>query len=201
MLPSTPSFLYPMRATCLASLILLVLITALILGKKVKGKVKLSLEQAVNAYRVVRRRSSHIFSRKWAHRWRWGCQPYAPATLYPPGRFRVLISVSGWVQPRATVQLEGLSKLKKKIHLIGTRTRDLPDCSIVPQPTTLPRAPIILGKGNKLWSSSLCTFLQYVSLDPYIFLHILFWNTINQYSFIRMTAQVSRSNLPRGWGG
>jgi hypothetical protein len=27
----------------------------------------------------------------------------------------------------------------KKIHLIGTRTRDLPVCSIVPQPTTLPR--------------------------------------------------------------
>jgi hypothetical protein len=29
----------------------------------------------------------------------------------------------------------------KKFHLIGTRTRDLPACSIVPQPTTLPRAP------------------------------------------------------------
>jgi hypothetical protein len=28
----------------------------------------------------------------------------------------------------------------KKIHLIGTRTRDLPTCSIVPQPTALPRA-------------------------------------------------------------
>jgi hypothetical protein len=23
------------------------------------------------------------FSRQWAHRWRWGCQPYAPAALYP----------------------------------------------------------------------------------------------------------------------
>jgi hypothetical protein len=40
------------------------------------------------------------------------------------------------------VRLEGLGKLKKKIHLIGTRTRDLPACSsIVPQSTTLPRAP------------------------------------------------------------
>jgi hypothetical protein len=38
------------------------------------------------------------------------------------------------------VRLEGLGKLKKKIHLIGTRNRDLPACSIVPQPTTLPRA-------------------------------------------------------------
>jgi hypothetical protein len=23
------------------------------------------------------------FSRKSAHRWRWGCQPYAPVALYP----------------------------------------------------------------------------------------------------------------------
>jgi hypothetical protein len=27
------------------------------------------------------------------------------------------------------------------MHFIGTGTRDLPACSIVPQPTTLPRAP------------------------------------------------------------
>jgi hypothetical protein len=39
------------------------------------------------------------------------------------------------------VRLEGLDQLKI-VHLIGTRTRDLPACSIVPQPTTLPRAPI-----------------------------------------------------------
>jgi hypothetical protein len=37
------------------------------------------------------------FSRQLAHRRRWGCQPYAPATLYPPGRFLVLISVRDWV--------------------------------------------------------------------------------------------------------
>jgi hypothetical protein len=30
----------------------------------------------------------------------------------------------------------------EKIHLLGTRTRDLPTCSIVPEPTTLPRAPV-----------------------------------------------------------
>jgi hypothetical protein len=39
------------------------------------------------------------------------------------------------------VRLEGLGQLKKKIHLIGTRTRDLPAYSIVPQQSTLPRAP------------------------------------------------------------
>jgi hypothetical protein len=37
------------------------------------------------------------------------------------------------------VRLEGLGKLKK-IHIIGTRSRDLPACSIVPQRTALPRA-------------------------------------------------------------
>jgi hypothetical protein len=34
----------------------------------------------------------------------------------------------------------GLGKLKKFIHLIETGTRDLPTCSIAPQPTTVPRS-------------------------------------------------------------
>jgi hypothetical protein len=38
------------------------------------------------------------------------------------------------------VRLEGLGKLKKA-NDIANQTRDLPVCSIVPQPTTLPRAP------------------------------------------------------------
>jgi hypothetical protein len=39
------------------------------------------------------------------------------------------------------VRLEGLEQLKKTNDLIGNRTHDLPACSIVPQPTTVPRAP------------------------------------------------------------
>jgi hypothetical protein len=38
------------------------------------------------------------------------------------------------------VRLEGLGKFKKSTSS-GIRTGDLPTCSIVPQPTTLPRAP------------------------------------------------------------
>jgi hypothetical protein len=76
-------------------------------------KVKLSLYQAVEAHRVVRRRDS-TFSRQSACRWRWGCQPYAPAALYPPPprRFMVLIFVTGRVDPRNIVRLKGLGQLK-----------------------------------------------------------------------------------------
>jgi hypothetical protein len=35
--------------------------------------------------------------------------------------------------------------IEKSSDLIGNRTRHLPACSIVPQPPTLPRAPIILN--------------------------------------------------------
>jgi hypothetical protein len=37
--------------------------------------------------------------------------------------------------------LEGLGQLKNPVTS-ESKTRDLPACSIVPQPTTLPRAPV-----------------------------------------------------------
>jgi hypothetical protein len=43
---------------------------------------------------------------------------HAPA-LYPPGRFLVLISVRGRVDPRATVRLEGLGQLKNPMTSSG----------------------------------------------------------------------------------
>jgi hypothetical protein len=54
--------------------------------------------------------------------------------------FLVLISLKGWVNFRAIVQLDVLGNLKKFNDLIGTWTCNLPACSIVHQLTTLPRA-------------------------------------------------------------
>jgi hypothetical protein len=43
------------------------------------------------------------------------------------------------------VRLDGLGNLKKKKSTSsGTRIGDLPACSIVPQPITLPRTPFVL---------------------------------------------------------
>jgi hypothetical protein len=59
------------------------------------------------------------FSRQLAHRGWWDCQPYALASFYPPGRFLVPISVRGWVDPRAIVQLEELEQLKNPMISSG----------------------------------------------------------------------------------
>jgi hypothetical protein len=71
--------------------------------------------QTVEALRVARGWSSHIFKHS-VHRWRQGCQPYAPAAFYPPGRFLALISVRGWFNPRDIVRPEGSGKLKNPPH-------------------------------------------------------------------------------------
>jgi hypothetical protein len=79
---------------------------------------------------------------------------------FTPGTFLVLNSVRRWVNPKIIVRLERLSQLKKKSSdLIGNRTRDLPTCSLVPQPTTLLRLGIYLAETMPLSKRTLRLFV------------------------------------------
>jgi hypothetical protein len=54
-------------------------------------------------------------------------------------------------RPKGHSTAVGIRSIKKSNDLIVTRTRDLPACTLVPQPTTLPRAPdkAFIFKNNK----------------------------------------------------
>jgi hypothetical protein len=60
----------------------------------------------------------------------------------------------------------GRSKsIEKPSDLIGTRTRDIPSCSIVPQPTTLPHAPEIYAV-ERLYLKTYVHFIWKSLLSP-----------------------------------
>jgi hypothetical protein len=82
-----------------------------------------------------------ILSRQLAHRWWWGCQPYAPAALYSSA---TLFSAFGThlcyrlSKPQDLVRLEGLGKLKK-FNAIRIWTHDLLACSSVTSGNKIPK--------------------------------------------------------------
>jgi hypothetical protein len=69
----------------------------------------------------------------------------------PPERSSGTHFFSGLASTGAILLLEELSKLKEKISiLIGTRTRDLPICSVAAQLPTLSRVPLNSSDITKL---------------------------------------------------
>jgi hypothetical protein len=54
--------------------------------------------------------------------------------------------------------------IEKSNYLIGNRTRDLPACSVVPQPPTLPRAAL------KVKGRFICDVLGIKGLKLYIYI-------------------------------
>jgi hypothetical protein len=48
------------------------------------------------------------------------------------------------------VRLQELGELNKSNDIIGTQNRDPPACSIMPQPTIIPRAPFYFSKQQQI---------------------------------------------------
>jgi hypothetical protein len=67
-------------------------------------------------------------------------QPYAPTAFIPQELFLVLISLRGSANPSRSAAGRNMS-MKNSSDTIGNRTRDLPACTTVSQPTAPPRAP------------------------------------------------------------
>jgi hypothetical protein len=76
------------------------------------------------------------FSWQSVHRWRWGCQPYAPGALHPQedSWYSFLLEADLTQGHSAAGRIKSSERLN---DLIRNWTRELPTCSIVPQPITL----------------------------------------------------------------
>jgi hypothetical protein len=68
----------------------------------------------------------------------------------PPGRFLVLISVRGWVDPRAIVRLEGSGQLENVMIPSGIEPATFRLVAWILQPTTLPHASVMVNYWDRM---------------------------------------------------
>jgi hypothetical protein len=120
---------------------------------------------------------------------RWSA-PHASRLLPPrkiPGtHFRQRLS-----RPQGYSAAGRIRSIEKSHDLIGIRTRDLPACSVVPQPTTLPHAPQIKGLTRKSVCQKILSKLHICITDNLI--NVRWWELSSSYFVVSYTYL----NIPR----
>jgi hypothetical protein len=108
---------------------------------------KLSFEVGVETHKVVRSQVSHVL---YTIRLLMAVRLSALRAASPllPGRFLVLNSVRGWVDPRVILRIRSN---EEPDGLIGNGIRDLPACSKKSKPITLLRAPCFRWQRQEMW--------------------------------------------------
>jgi hypothetical protein len=89
------------------------------------------------------------FSRQSAHRWRWECQPYAPASLYPQeDSWYSFLSLS-WLQGHSAAWR--IRSIEIFNDHIGNQTRNLWACSIVQVANLSLKTVYLFQRSNKVF--------------------------------------------------
>ena len=150
---------------------------------EVKVKVKQSIYRPGQGLKVLRGRGSQISWQSTLEGGKFISPTHRPSLLQEI--FQVLISVTGWVDPRTTTRPEGLCQWKIPNGTIGNRTRNLPACSAVPQPTAPPRDTLRMKQFllQNTQTTQILTFLLTLSTRTHIF-YTTFWTRKHRAQYI-----------------